>query len=109
MWLTTDQVKTANNFLGYQQYRGYGCYRNPCNQPGAGKLSQSTCGYQVFSFVSCNACLTLELQHGGTCLAGGCGCCKCIVPGSPSSASGSTRRNNGALVRADATWPLGGS
>jgi hypothetical protein len=30
------------------------------------------------------------------------------VPGSPSSASGSTRRNKEALVRADATWALGG-
>jgi hypothetical protein len=64
-WLTADQVKTANKFLGYQHYAGYGCYRNPCNQPGAGKLSQSTCAAKTNGLLSCTWCSNI---------GGGMGC-----------------------------------
>jgi len=55
-WLTADQVKAANKFLGYEKYAGYGCYRNPCNQPGAGKLTQSQCAGKTNGILQCTWC-----------------------------------------------------
>jgi hypothetical protein len=64
-WLSAEQVKAANTFLGYSRYAGYGCYRNPCNQPGAGKLTQSECASKANGILSCTWCSNI---------GGGMGC-----------------------------------
>jgi hypothetical protein len=94
-WLTAEQVNEANKFLGYKEYAGHGCYRNPCNEPGAGKQPQSQCAGRANGILSCTWC-----SH----IGGGMGCqattptttaeCATVIPSSIMPKSGIWRLTN---------------
>jgi hypothetical protein len=60
VWLTNANVKAENAFFKKnndpRKYAGHGCYRNPCNAPGYGKLSASTCENFSTSQYKCTWC-----------------------------------------------------
>ncbi len=46
-----------------------GCYRNPCNQPGYGKLSDATCAAKgVPGLFTCTWCKGIQAAGGGAVL-----------------------------------------
>mmetsp|Transcript_67339 Transcript_67339/g.147552 ORF Transcript_67339/g.147552 Transcript_67339/m.147552 type:complete len:260 (-) Transcript_67339:47-826(-) len=60
VWFTNQDVKDENAYFNKnndpRHYAGHGCYRNPCNQPGYGKLSASTCeGFSTLNY-KCTWC-----------------------------------------------------
>ena len=60
VWYTAQQVKETNAFWkanGHNDHLpGHGCYRNPCNRPGYGKLTKETCASFSTDRFTCTWC-----------------------------------------------------
>jgi len=66
VWWTKENVQEINNYRNANtdtawggSIPGFGCYRNPCNIPGTGTQSNSTCQpYSVPSLFQCTYCIS---------------------------------------------------
>ncbi|CAK9102334.1 Uncharacterized protein SCF082_LOCUS47835, partial [Durusdinium trenchii] len=60
VWYTSDDVNTINKYFKDNgidnSIPGHGCYRNPCNQPGFGKLTDKECKSHANGLYECTWC-----------------------------------------------------
>jgi hypothetical protein len=60
VWYTADEVKATNAYFKANNIDdnipGHGCYRNPCNRPGYGKLTSETCASFSTDRFTCTWC-----------------------------------------------------
>jgi len=60
VWYTAQQVKETNAFWkangSDERLASHGCYRNPCNRPGYGKITKETCASFSTDRFKCTWC-----------------------------------------------------